>query len=121
MHLITGPSEGEKSMNPRMSINNSLEIIQKDLDNIEKRLMVITEELLGPRPAPNNQAIEEKKPKAKGWLNQVKEKLDDFRNQLGKIKELEKNLRESIIGSPSNLPDEHLLQTWEMNHEKKEK
>ena len=119
MHLITGPPEGEKSMNPRMSINNSLEIIQKDLDNIEKRLMVITEELLGPRPAPNNQTAEEKKLKAKGWLNQVKEKLDDFRNQLGKIKELEKDLRGSIIGSPLNLPDEHLLQTYQMNHKEK--
>ena len=101
---------GEKSaesMNLRMCINNDLEIIQEDLDNVEKRLGVIFEELLGPRIVPEQGALEkkEKKAKTKGWLNLIVSKLSKFKDQLKRIKELEKDLRRSIISSPVDMPD----------------
>ena len=102
----------EGSTNPRTSIDSQLKLIQQDLDSVEKRLVVIFEELLGPRPAvmaPENRMREEKKSETKGWFNKIILRLDNFRNQLERIKKLEKDLKKSVTGPLENVTEERKL------------
>jgi len=96
--------ESAKTMNPlnppRACIDNQLGLIQKDLDDVEKRLVVILEELLGPRLVPGDQARGAEKTIIGGLLNQIVSKLSGFRVQLERIRKLEKDLENSVIGSP---------------------
>lgn len=101
--------EGAKTMNPRASIDNRLSLIQEDLDGVEKRLVVIIRELLGSRPVSEDRVLkkeEVKASKAGGWLNLVVSRLSEFRDQLGRIKGLERDLKNSVIDSPTNMPEE---------------
>lgn len=101
--------EGAKSaepMSPRISINNRLRLVQEDLNNVEKRLTRIIEELLGPRLSPDSGALKEESVKAKGWLDRITLRLGDFSSQLRRIKKLESDLEKSIIGSSENTSKE---------------
>jgi len=95
-----------ETMNPRACIDTRLELIQEDLDGVERRLGMIIKELLGSQPIPDNRLRKEEKNEVVGWLNQVVSKLDHFRGQLGRIKELETDLKKSIIGSSERILEE---------------
>ena len=100
------PETRGEIINPRGSINTRLELIQEDLDGVERRLVIIITELLGPQLAPGDQPHKEEKIKSVGWLNQIISKLDKFRDQLGRIKKLETDLKKSIIGPSEGMPKE---------------
>lgn len=100
------PETRGEIINPRGSINTRLELIQEDLDGVERRLVIILTELLGPRLVPGDQLHKEEKIKTVGWFNQIISKLDKFRNQLGRIKELETDLKKSIIAPSEEMPKE---------------
>ena len=93
-------------INPRGSINTRLELMQEDLDGVERRFGIILKELLGPQPVPEAKLPKKEEIKVVGWFNQIISRLDRFRNQLGRIKELETDLKKSIIGPSEEMPKE---------------
>jgi len=100
------PETRGEIINPRASINTRFELMPEDLDGVERRLVIIITELLGPRLAPGDQLRKEEKIKSVGWFNQIISRLDKFRDQLERIKELETDLKKSIIGPSEEMPKE---------------
>jgi len=100
------PETRGEIINPRASINTRLELIQEDLNGVERRLVIIIKELLGPQPVPEAKLSKEEEIKVVGWFNQIISKLDKFRDQLGRIKELETDLKKSIIPPSEEMPKE---------------
>lgn len=100
------PETRGEIINPRASINTRLELMQEDLDGVERRLVIIIKELLGPQPIPEAKLPKEEEIKVVGWFNQIISRLDKFRNQLERIKELETDLKKSIIGPSEEMPKE---------------